>query len=263
MPPAMTDATNGHRPGERAVRIAAAGDIHCHEGNREETAAAFASLEGRADLVLLAGDLSTHGETEQAQVLADAVRDVDIPIYAVLGNHDWHVNRTPEFLSVLEDAGITMLERSWATPCVNGVEVGIVGAKGFVGGFPGSHLPDFGEPLMREVYAETTRDVEAIDAGLRAVAHCAVRVVLLHYAPTEQTLAGEPQTIWTMLGSDRLAAPIATHEPDLVLHGHAHAGRFEGAIGDVPVFNVSVSVMAREFWVFELSGVEKTLTPIH
>ena len=164
MPAGMTDATNGHRPSERAVRIAAAGDIHCHEGNREETAAAFATLEDRADLVLLAGDLSTHGETEQADVLADAVRDVDLPIFAVLGNHDWHVDRPKEFVAVLEDAGITVLERAWATPCVNGVEIGIVGAKGFVGGFPGSHLPDFGEPLMRECYAETGRDVDAIDA---------------------------------------------------------------------------------------------------
>jgi Icc-related predicted phosphoesterase len=263
MPADMTDATNGHRPAERAVRIAAAGDIHCHEGNREETAAAFATLEDRADLVLLAGDLSTHGEAEQAEVLADAARDVALPIFAVLGNHDWHVNRAPEFVSILEDAGISVLERSHATPCVNGVEIGIVGAKGFVGGFPGSHLPDFGEPLMREVYAETTRDVEAIDAGLRAVSHCAVRIVLLHYAPTEQTLQGEPQTIWTMLGSDRLAAPIATHEPDLVLHGHAHAGRFQGAIGNVPVYNVSVPVMERDFWVFEVAGLQRSTAPVH
>jgi uncharacterized protein len=263
MPAGMTDATNGHRPPERAVRIAAAGDIHCHEGNREQTAAAFAALEGRADLVLLAGDLSTHGEPEQAEILAAAVRGLDIPIFTVLGNHDWHVNRAEEFSAVLEEAGITVLERACATPCVAGVEIGIVGAKGFVGGFPGSHLPDFGEPLMREVYAETTRDVEAIDQGLRAVAHCPVRIVLLHYAPTEQTLQGEPLTIWTMLGSDRLAAPIATHEPDMVLHGHAHAGRFEGAIGTVPVYNVSVPVMERDFWVFEVAGLERATAPVH
>jgi uncharacterized protein len=250
----MTDATNGHRPRERAVRIAAAGDIHCHDGNREQTAAAFAALAGRADLVLLAGDLSTHGEPEQAQILAEAVQGLDVPIFTVLGNHDWHVNRADEFGAVLEEAGISVLERSHATPCVAGVEIGIVGAKGFVGGFPGSPLPDFGEPLMREVYAETTRDVEAIDRGLRAVAHCPVRIVLLHYAPTEQTLRGEPESIWTMLGSDRLAAPIATHEPDLVLHGHAHAGTFEGRIGEVPVYNVSVPVLGEDWWVFELTG---------
>src|SRR4051794_33412507 len=69
--------------------------------------------------------------------------------------------------------------------------------------------------------------------------------------------------MWTMLGSDRLAAPIAAHEPDLVLHGHAHAGRFEGAIGNVPVYNVSVPVMERDFWVFEVAGLQRSTAPVH
>ncbi len=56
---------------------------------------------------------------------------------------------------------------------------------------------------------------------------------------------------------------IVEHEPDLVLHGHAHAGTFEGRIGNVPVYNVSVPVLGRDFWVFELSGVERATTPIH
>jgi Icc-related predicted phosphoesterase len=249
---------------ECRIRIAAAGDVHFgRDGDCERAAEIFGALEEKVDIVLLAGDLTTHGEPEQAAILADAVRDLDLPIYGVLGNHDWHVDRAAEFVAVLEEAGIVLLERSHTCVCVAGVEIGIVGAKGFVGGFPGSHLPDFGEPLLREVYAETTRDVEALDAGLRAVAHCAVRVVLLHYAPTEQTLIGEPQTIWTMLGSDRLAAPIAAHEPDLVLHGHAHAGRFEGAIGAVPVYNVSVPVMERDFWVFEVAGLRRSTAPVH
>ena len=55
------------------------------------------------------------------------------------------------------------------------------------------------------------------------------------------------------LGCDRLAYPIADYCPDLVLHGHAHAGRFDGTIGSVPVFNVALP-MKREFWVFELSA---------
>jgi Icc-related predicted phosphoesterase len=143
------------------------------------------------------------------------------------------------------------------------VEIGLVGLKGFVGGFPGSHLPDFGEPLLRSVYAETTKDVEALDDGLKAIAHCPFRIVLMHYAPSTTTLVGEPETIWTMLGNDRVAAPIAQHEPDMVLHGHAHAGTFEGAIGDVPVYNVSVPVLGKDFWVFELSGLERATAPLH
>jgi Icc-related predicted phosphoesterase len=80
--------------------------------------------------------------------------------------------------------------------------------------------------------------------------------VLLHYAPTAGTLLGEPEGIWTYLGSDRLATPIAEHRPDVVLHGHAHAGTFEGAIGTVPVYNVAVHVTGRDFYVFDLEGRE-------
>jgi Icc-related predicted phosphoesterase len=139
----------------------------------------------------------------------------------------------------------------------------VVGEKGFVGGFPGSHLPDFGEPLLRTVYAETTADVEALDRELKAIAGCPVRVVLLHYAPIGETLVGEAREIWTMLGTDRLAAPISEHEPDLVLHGHAHAGTFRGSIGGVPVYNVSVPVMQRDFWIFEMSGLQHATAPVH
>ena len=96
-----------------------------------------------------------------------------------------------------------------------------MGTKGFVGGFAGSHWPDFGEPSLRRIYAETSAEVEALGEGLRAVALCPYRVVLLHYSPSTQTLEGEPRDIWTLLGTDRLAAPILEHEPDLVLHGHA------------------------------------------
>jgi uncharacterized protein len=245
------------------MRIAAAGDVHCHVGTEARTREAFARLRGTADVVLLAGDLTTHGEPEQGRVLADAVRALGLPVLAVLGNHDWHANRTAELIAVLEDAGVRMLDREHAILDVDGVEVGVAGAKGFVGGFPGSHLPDFGEPLLRDCYAETGRDVDALATGLQAIRHCPVRIVLLHYAPITATLEGEPREIWTMLGSDRLAAPIATHEPDLVLHGHAHTGRFEGAIGNVPVYNVSVPVMERDFWVFEVAGLERATAPVH
>ena len=253
---------DGHHDGA-CVRVAAAGDIHCSESNREATAKAFADVDGTVDLILLAGDLTTHGEPEQGAVLADACRSLDTPVIAVLGNHDWHVNRRDELVAVLEDAGITVLDRDSTVRCIDDVEVGIVGVKGFVGGFPGSHLPDFGEPSLRAVYAEASAEVDALDAGLRAIATCPVRIALLHYAPTIETLRGEPEPIWAFLGTDRLAPPIVEHAPDLVLHGHAHAGTFEGAIEGVPIYNVSVPVMGRDFWVFELTAAERPASPLH
>ena len=250
-------------PDGRTIRIAAAGDIHITEANRDAVANAFHEVDDQSHLILLAGDLTTHGEPEQGELLARAVDGVETPILAVLGNHDWHVDRAQELTRVLEDGGIKVLDKAWSIEPIGDCEVGIVGAKGHVGGFPGSHLPDFGEPELRAVYAHATDEVDAVDAGLRAVASCPFRIVLLHYAPTTETLIGEPEPIWAFLGTDRLAPPIVEHSPDLVLHGHAHAGTFEGSVADVPVFNVSVPVMGRDFWVFELSAADKLSSSIH
>jgi len=262
----MPVEANG-RPGPRSdgasIRVAAAGDVHCSEANREQIAAAFAEIDGTVDMILLAGDLTTHGEPEQAAVLADACRDLTTPVFTVLGNHDWHADSRDELVAVLEETGITVLDPGHAICRPKDIEVGIVGAKGFGGGFPGSHVAHFGEPSMRALYDEATVEVEALEQGLEAVATCPLRIVLLHYSPTEETLRGEPEGIWTYLGTDRLAAPIAEHEPDLVLHGHAHAGTFEGKVGEVPVYNVSVPVMRRDFWVFELTCAERRSSAIH
>lgn len=235
------------------IRIAAAGDVHAAEETRARVEEAFTSLDSGVDVVLLAGDLTTHGDPEQAQIVAAACRAVSVPVVAVLGNHDLHENRGEEIKAALRDAGVIVLDREWTVVDARDVEVGIVGTKGFVGGFAGSALPDFGEPLLRQLYAETSEEVSAVERGLQEVAHCALRIVLLHYAPTDETLQGEPVGIHTYLGSGRLALPIAEYQPDLVLHGHAHAGRFEGRIGSTPVYNVAVHVTGRDFYVFEVT----------
>jgi Icc-related predicted phosphoesterase len=265
-----TIATEGRpvdREDECRIRIAAAGDIHYgeHDDDRSRAAAAFERISGRADLVLLAGDLTTHGEPEQAAIVADAVRGLEIPVLAVLGNHDWHLNRAGEVAAVLAEAGVIVLDKHHNHHVLDicDAEVGIVGTKGFMGGFPGSHLPDFGEPSLRAVYAESIEEVTALDEGLRAVSMCPFRIVLLHYSPVTATLEGERREIWTFLGTDRLAPPILEHNPDMVLHGHAHGGTFEGRLGEVPVYNVSVPVMGEDWWVFELAGARRLPSEVH
>jgi Icc-related predicted phosphoesterase len=234
------------------VRIAATGDIHCRAANREATIAAFAALDGEADLALVAGDITSHGTLEEAEILCEAAKTTSVPVFAVLGNHDWQGGVAAEIAQRLCEGGVAMLEREAVTLEIGGHEVGIVGAKGFVGGFAPRQLPDFGEPSLRAIYAETTAEVEALDAGLREIATSAVRLVVLHYSPVEATLEGEPREIFPFLGSDRLAAPILEHGPDLVVHGHAHDGAPEGQIGSTPIHNVSQPVIGRDFKFFEL-----------
>jgi Icc-related predicted phosphoesterase len=236
------------------IKVAAAGDVHAGGPDDTRLAAVFADAARDADLILLAGDLTRHGAPDEVAALTDAVRDLEVPVVAVLGNHDWHGNRCDELNAALVEAGIRMLDKSSATFDVGETSVGVAGVKGFVGGFPDSALPDFGEPSLRRVYAETSEEVEGLDRALGEIDSCDVRIALMHYAPTSATLEGEPPGIWAFLGSDRLAGPIAQHRPDIVFHGHGHMGTFEGAIGDVPVFNVAVPVMGRDFFVFELDG---------
>lgn len=234
------------------LRIAAAADLHCLPKTAAHTRKAFKQVAIQADLILLAGDLTSHGQPNQAQVLADAVHDIDLPIVACMGNHDMHYERMEELVPIWEAAGITILERQHTILDVGDRKVGVVGLKGFVGGFADSSMADYGEPLMRELFAMTSVDVEDLDKGLQAIGGCDQRLVLMHYSPVAETLVGEPEGLWSMLGSDRFAAPIRKHKPDLVVHGHAHSGTFAGAIDDVPIYNVSIPVMRRDFWIFEL-----------
>jgi Icc-related predicted phosphoesterase len=239
-----------------SIRVAAAGDVHCSPENRDQLERAFGRVDGEVDLFLLAGDLTTVGEPEEALALGEICRGLTSRVVAVLGNHDWHANRVDELVKILEAAGVTVLDPGTSTCELNGASVGVAGTKGFVGGFPDSQLPDFGEPILRQVYRDTTAEVEAIASGLDEIEGCDYRIVLLHYAPTTTTLEGEPRVIWAFLGTDRLALPIDEHRPDVVLHGHAHRGTFRGFIGDVPVYNVAVEVMKRDFFVFELADGE-------
>jgi Icc-related predicted phosphoesterase len=234
------------------IKVAAAGDIHAGGPGDERLAAVFADAAREADLILLAGDLTRHGDPREVARLVEAVQAIETPVLAVLGNHDWHGNRRDELVEALSRGGIRMLDRSSAVVEVGETSVGIAGAKGFVGGFPDSALPDFGEPSLRRVYAETTEEVEGLGRALEEISSCHVRIALLHYAPTSATLEGEPPGILAFLGSDRLAGPIAQHRPDIVLHGHGHMGTFKGEIGDVPVYNVAQPVIGKDFELFEL-----------
>ena len=124
------------------------------------------------------------GQTRLGDNSVTSKNDLRLHAYADVDEANAHLGLAiavgalePDVVSVLTEAGITVLGRSFSVHEVNGLEVGIAGTKGFVGGFPGAELPDFGEPLLRQVYAETTDEVDALEAGLEAISGCHLRLV--------------------------------------------------------------------------------------
>jgi len=83
------------------------------------------------------------------------------------------------------------------------------------------------------------------------------RVVLLHYSPIRDTVAGENPELLPFPGSSRFEATIDQFQVCAVFHGHAHHGTPEGKTAkQVPVFNVALPVLSRsngrQFLLYEI-----------
>ena len=234
------------------IRVAAVGDVHFGTDSAGLLRPHLAQLPERADLLLVAGDLTTCGGPDEAEVLADELRESSVPVLAVLGNHDYHAGREGEVRTALESAGVQVLEGETAVIDVNGSRVGVAGVKGFGGGFAGACGTEFGEPEMKAFIRHTRSLADELEGSLAGL-DADVRIALLHYAPVKATLLGERLEIYPFLGSYLLAEAVDRGGADLVLHGHAHRGVEKGVTpGGVHVRNVAQPVIRHAYNVYAL-----------
>jgi Icc-related predicted phosphoesterase len=238
------------------IRVAAAGDLHFGRDSAGTFRPHVDTMPGRADLLLLAGDLTRVGDPEEAAVLAAELREPPLPVVAVLGNHDYQSDQEAAVRGAVEDAGVRVLECEGAVLEVDGTRLGIAGAKGFGGGFAGASGSDFGEPEMKAFVRHTKEVAGRLEAALRAL-EADVRIALLHYSPVEGTLQGERLEIYPFLGSYLLAEAVDRAGADLVFHGHAHRGVEKGVTpGGVHVRNVAQAVIGHAYNVYTLPDPE-------
>ena len=224
----------------REVTIAAIGDLHVDENTRGALTDAFANVSSKADYLVLCGDMTTHGRPEQMRAFVEELRGIEIPIIAVLGNHDYEGESVDELTAILRGRGVHVLEGDFVI--IDGV--GFAGVKGFAGGFGRGSLAPFGERIIKEFVQFAIDDALRLENAMRSL-DTEVRVALLHYAPIPETILGEPEVIWPFLGSSRLLLPIETYDATVVFHGHAHHGSLEGITPKgIPVYNVSQPVLA-------------------
>jgi Icc-related predicted phosphoesterase len=232
------------------IRIAAVGDVHLAEDTRGSLRSALESLPERADVLLLAGDLTRHGSMDEAWVVADEFGGLAVPVVAVLGNHDYHSDAEGRITDLLTDRGITVLEGDGVVLDVGPCRLGVAGVKGFCGGYAGKCASAFGEPEMKQFIQPTIRAADQLRSTLLGL-DADARIALTHYSPIAATLRGEPPEIHPFLGSYLLAEAIDEAGADLAVHGHAHYGTEQGTTpGGVRVRNVAQPVIRAAYRVY-------------
>jgi Icc-related predicted phosphoesterase len=244
------------RNGGRMLRIAAVGDLHFDGASAGSLRDMFGDAQHSADILVLCGDLTTHGTPEQMRGFIEELTGVQIPIVAVLGNHDHETGNEEEVTTILNDRGVHVLDGTHIV--IEGV--GFAGTKGFAGGFGRSALAPFGERIIKAFVQASIDEALKMENALRNLP-TATRIAVLHYAPIAETCAGEPETIYTFLGSSRLVQPLDTLGATIVFHGHAHHGSAEGTTpGGIAVRNVArplLRAQGLDFFTWETPAPER------
>jgi Icc-related predicted phosphoesterase len=220
------------------LKVAALADLHVKEDASSSYRDLFSEVSRLADVLVLAGDLTDLGKPREAEMLVDDLRACSIPIVAVLGNHDYESDAAEQVCAILRQTGVHLLDGQAIE--IDGV--GFVGVKGFMGGFGRRMLSSFGEPAIKTMVAESVKEAMRLENAMRH-AGSERTLVVLHYAPVEDTIAGEPLEIFPFLGSSRLAETIDRFKVSAVVHGHAHRGVYQGRTpGGAPVYNVAMNI---------------------
>lgn len=247
------------------VRVAALGDLHCTKTSQGAFQPLFARIAESADVLLIAGDLTDYGLPDEARVLARELAAQRVTVVAVLGNHDVESGKDAEIRQILTDAGVTILDGD----AYETHGVGIAGVKGFGGGFGKRALGPWGESIIKQFVREAVDEALKLEAALARL-RTRHMIALLHYAPVQATVEGEPLEIYPFLGSSRLEEPINRYPVSLVFHGHAHRGQLQGTTSSgVPVHNVSIPLLTRlfpdrpPFRVFEVPAGEAVTDDPH
>lgn len=224
------------------IRVAAVGDLHCREDHHGRFRHFVKQVNQEADVLLLCGDLTDRGWVKEGQVLAEELSALRIPCAAVMGNHDYEGGHAEEICAELSKVGVHCLD---GDHFIFEKQLGIAGVKGFGGGFGAATLQAFGEGQTKSFVQEAVSESLKLESALSHL-DTEKKIVIMHYAPVVDTIAGENVEIFPFLGTSRLAMPCDHYGAQFVFHGHAHHGAHEGATkGGIPVFNVAMPLMTK------------------
>jgi len=192
------------------MRILAFTDIHGAFGTMEE----ILSKEPGFDLILIGGDLTTHGTPRQAEEAIGQLRRFGKPLLAVAGNMD-----PPAMDATLVDLGISL----------NGKGVTIASVGFF--GVSGSPFTPMNTPY--EISEEEI--AKRAEAGWQEVQAARWKVFVPHAPPRDTKL--DRIFLGKHVGSSAVRTFVDKFQPDLLICGHIHEARGIDTLGMTKMVN--------------------------
>ncbi len=192
------------------MRIIAFSDVHGEYGRL----ASILSYEPSPDVIIISGDLTTHGTVHEARGAIETLRRFQIPLFAVAGNMD-----LPSFESTYTALGVNINAR--------GVLVDDVGFFGVAGSpFTAMHTP-----------YELSEDeiLRRAEEGWKLVRNAPHTVFVPHAPPRATKL--DKIVAGAHVGSLAIREFVECNEPDVLICGHIHESRGIDVLGKTQMVN--------------------------
>ena len=197
-----------------SMRILAFSDIHGHY----EIVESILSHESPIDVVIIAGDLTTHGTPGEAGEAITKLQRFQKPLLVVAGNMD-----LPGFEQLYTQRGVNI------NAC--GVQVADVGFFGVAGSpFTPMHTPyELSEDEILRRAEEGWKQVRS-----------AFRLVFVPHAPPRSTKL-DKLFVGAHVGSLAIREFVECHQPDVLICGHIHESRGIDVLGKTQMVNCGAS----------------------
>lgn len=165
------------------------------------------------DLFLVVGDVTDGSDVQVFRNILSSIEEkLSCPIVCTFGNEEYEQDRP----AMREDNESVFLDDESIQLEINGIDVKIVGSTGCL------DRPTWWQRTnIAGIFEKYNRRISMIDEMLTGDAFT---ILLLHYAPTYETLRGEKERYWPEMGCRKLERVVVERRPNLVFHGHAHGG---------------------------------------
>jgi hypothetical protein len=192
------------------MRIVAFTDVHGSYDRLAETL----RKETPFDAVIIGGDLTTHGTTEEADSVIQRLQKFGKPVFAIAGNMD-----LPAFDSSYEALGVN----------INAKGV-VVGETGFFG-VAGSPFT----PMNTPYEISETEITRRANIGWAEVGTARWKIFVPH-APPKGTIL-DRLLVGKHVGSVAVREFVELHQPDVLVCGHIHESRGVDTLGKTQMVN--------------------------